>query len=71
MSVKSSDRQSEIKRAENRTTTTMKTSFCAAAFGLLVAGLASPAVKASAITVQVGGGCREMCIVAVERVGHE
>ena len=49
----------------------MKTSFCAAAFGLLVAGLASPAVKASAITVQVGGGCREMCIVAVERVGHE
>lgn len=41
----------------------MKTSFCAAALGLLGAGLASSpaAVEASAITVQVGGGdCLEI-----------
>ena len=37
----------------------MKTSFCYAAVGLLAAGVATPAAKASPVTAQVGDGCLE------------
>ena len=47
-----------IKRKQDYycSTTIMKTCFCAAAVGLVAAGIATPAVKATPVTAQVGYG---------------
>ena len=49
-------------KRETTTSTTMKTSFCAAAIGFFTAGVAAPSVKASAITAQVGGDCFRIAV---------